>query len=175
MSSPPPQMKGITVLGCGAGAAVADIAPPSLRDDHLLVRTTAVGLNPTDWKAAASTFGPDPVGCRLGCDYAGVVERAGAAVTKLFAVGGRVAGFVHGANSVCQEDGAFAERIVVKGDLQIAIPDNVSDVEAATLGVGITTVVSLFFYFYSFLSPGPSTRSHPLSVSSRPAVVQERS
>lgn len=38
--------------------------------------------------------------------------------------------------------GAFGEYIVTKGDLQIKIPDNVSFEEAATLGVGVSTVVS---------------------------------
>jgi NADPH:quinone reductase-like Zn-dependent oxidoreductase len=41
------------------------------------------------------------------------------------------------------EDGAFAEYIVAKGDLQIKIPDNVKDTDAATLGVSVTTCVSL--------------------------------
>lgn len=38
--------------------------------------------------------------------------------------------------------GAFGEYIVAKGDVQIKIPDNVSFKEAATLGVGVSTVVS---------------------------------
>lgn len=37
--------------------------------------------------------------------------------------------------------GAFGEYAVAKGDLQIKIPDNLSFEEAATLGVGISTVV----------------------------------
>lgn len=38
------------------------------------------------------------------------------------------------------EDGAFANYITAKGDVQIKIPDNVSSIDAATLGVGIFTV-----------------------------------
>ena len=38
------------------------------------------------------------------------------------------------------DDGTFAEHILVKGDLQIRIPDNVSFEEAATLDVSITPV-----------------------------------
>jgi NADPH:quinone reductase-like Zn-dependent oxidoreductase len=40
----------------------------------------------------------------------------------------------------CPEDGAFGEIITAKGDIQIHIPDNMSFEEAATLGVGISTV-----------------------------------
>lgn len=153
---PPPQevkIKAIT-LRPGGGAAVELVPLPTLRDDCILVRPTALGLNPTDWKSAEPPmFGPDPAGCRVGCDYAGVVEEVGPAVTKGFKIGSRVAGFAHGSNQVRQEDGAFAERIVVKGDLQIEIPENLSDVEAATLGVGITTVVSFVLLFSSSAGP----------------------
>lgn len=61
-------------------------------------------------------------------------------VTKDFKKGDRVAGFTHGANAVQHEDGCFQNIIVAKGDVQIKIPDNLSFEEAATLGVGITTV-----------------------------------
>jgi D-arabinose 1-dehydrogenase-like Zn-dependent alcohol dehydrogenase len=51
-----------------------------------------------------------------------------------------VCGFCHGGNAVNQSVGAFGEIITVKGDVQIEIPSNLSYEEAATLGVGITTV-----------------------------------
>lgn len=38
------------------------------------------------------------------------------------------------------EDGAFAEHIAAKGDLQLKIPDYMSFEEAATLGAGMITV-----------------------------------
>jgi NADPH:quinone reductase-like Zn-dependent oxidoreductase len=41
------------------------------------------------------------------------------------------------------ENGGFAEYIVAKGDVQIKTPDNVTDEEAATLGISIATVVSV--------------------------------
>lgn len=40
------------------------------------------------------------------------------------------------------EDGAFAEYINVKDGIALKIPDNITDEQAATLGVGVTTVVS---------------------------------
>jgi NADPH:quinone reductase-like Zn-dependent oxidoreductase len=42
--------------------------------------------------------------------------------------------------AVYHEDGAFGEIITAKGDIQIHIPDNMNFEEAATLGVGISTV-----------------------------------
>ena len=39
------------------------------------------------------------------------------------------------------ENGAFGHQIVVKADAQMKLPDNVSDTDAATLGVSVVTVV----------------------------------
>ncbi len=60
-------------------------------------------------------------------------------MTKPFKKGDRVCGFAQGGNLLWEEDGAFAEYITAKGDVQIKTPDNLSDEEASTLGVGITT------------------------------------
>lgn len=110
---------------------------PSLRDDYIRVKTVAVALNPTDWKHIDFLA---PRGVIVGCDYAGIVEEVGPKVKKQFKKGDRICGFVHGCNSVQPEDGAFAEHIVAKGDVQMHIPDNLSFQQAATLGVGIITV-----------------------------------
>lgn len=130
-------MKAISVTAPQQEGLVTDRAIPTLRDDYILVKTVSVALNPTDWKHIKYRAPPGTV---IGCDYAGVVEAVGKNVKKSFNKGDRVCGFVHGGNAVQHEDGAFAEYIVAKGDIQIHIPENVSFQEAATLGVGITTV-----------------------------------
>ena len=78
-------------------------------------------------------------GALVGCDYSGVVEEVGKNVIK-FQKGDRIAGFVHGSNHVQHEDGAFAEYIVAKADLQIRLPDYLSFEKAATFGVASMTV-----------------------------------
>jgi NADPH:quinone reductase-like Zn-dependent oxidoreductase len=45
-------------------------------------------------------------------------------------------------NILRKSDGAFANVIVVKGDIQMKIPDNISDVDAATQGIALITMVS---------------------------------
>ncbi|KIW93585.1 uncharacterized protein Z519_06190 [Cladophialophora bantiana CBS 173.52] len=112
---------------------------PKLRDDYILVKTVAVALNPTDWKHAA--FGLAADGCLSGCDFSGIVEEVGPAVTKSFSKGDRIAGVSHGGNAVQPEDGAFAEYVVAKGDIQMKIPDSMGFEEAATLPLGTTTVM----------------------------------
>lgn len=110
---------------------------PALRDEYILVKTEAVALNPTDWKYVAYSSVP---GCLVGCDYAGIVEEVGSAVTNDFKKGDRICGFAHGGNAMRPQSGAFAEHIIVKGDVSMKIPDNLSFQEAATVGVGIATV-----------------------------------
>jgi len=118
-------------------AAIESIPMPTLRPDYILVRVHAIALNPTDWKHVEWLT---TKGAKIGCDYSGVVEEVGSKVTKTFKKGDRIAGFAHGGNEVNHEDGAFGEYIVVKGDVQFKIPENLSFEEAATVGVGISTV-----------------------------------
>ncbi|KAJ0423902.1 NAD(P)-binding protein [Aspergillus carlsbadensis] len=109
---------------------------PTLLDDSILVKTTSVALNPTDWKHIDFLA---PPGVVIGCDYAGTVVEVGKDVKKPFKKGDRICGFVHGSNTLHPEVGAFAEYILVKGDLQYGVPEGMRDQEAATVGLGVTT------------------------------------
>ncbi|KAF4966843.1 hypothetical protein FSARC_5522 [Fusarium sarcochroum] len=118
-------------------AAVDNVPIPQLRDDYILVKTRAVALNPADWKSIDYVATPGEI---VGCDYSGVVVQVGTHVRKDIRPGDRVAGMVHGCNASNHEDGAFAEYVTAKGDLQIAVPDTMTFEAAATLGAGIVTV-----------------------------------
>lgn len=51
--------------------------------------------------------------------------------------------------------GSFAEYILAKKHMQLRVPDNVTDEEAATLGVSVITVVCGFcfcFWYFGFSS-----------------------
>lgn len=87
-------MQNYGLIRDGAGKAVLRAIPhPRLPDDYILVKTVAVALNPTDW-TTLDARGDD--GTIVGCDYAGVVEDVGKAVTRPFKKGDRIAGFAHG-------------------------------------------------------------------------------
>ncbi|KAI1017795.1 hypothetical protein LB504_003821 [Fusarium proliferatum] len=111
---------------------------PKQSDDMLLVRPVSVALNPTDWRHIRGRRAKD--GCIVGCDYAGIVESVGSAVTKKWKTGDRIFGVAHGANLVNPDAGAFAEVISVIGDLQMRMPDSLTFQQAATLGLGTGTV-----------------------------------
>ncbi|KAH7065377.1 chaperonin 10-like protein [Macrophomina phaseolina] len=129
-------MKAIKIQEQGK-AAVVDAPVPKLRPDRILVKTVAVALNPTDWKHI--DFIPNAPGCTSGCDFAGVVQEVGADVRSV-KKGDRIAGWTHGGNGDNHEDGSFAEYLAAKDGIFLKIPDNVSFEEAATLGVGISTI-----------------------------------
>ncbi|KAH7397371.1 chaperonin 10-like protein [Pyrenochaeta sp. MPI-SDFR-AT-0127] len=114
-----------------------DVPLPKLPgNDWVLIKTKAIALNPTDWKNIARA--PSP-GAIVGCDYAGVVEEVGQSVTGL-QVGDRIAGFVRGGDPADHSNGAFAEHIKAKAGIHLKFADNISFEDAATIGVGITTV-----------------------------------
>ena len=67
-----------------------------LPSGYVLVKTKAVALNPTDWKAIDNPAG-FAVGTRPGVDFAGIVEEVGPDVKKDFQQGDRVCGVTFGA------------------------------------------------------------------------------
>ncbi|KEF57716.1 uncharacterized protein A1O9_05634 [Exophiala aquamarina CBS 119918] len=131
-------MKAIAVHGRKA-TLVEDRSVPALRDGFVLIKVAAVALNPTDWKHLEYNLVDD--GCLIGCDFAGQVVEIGEGVRKDLSRGDRVAGVAHGGNCVEPQDGAFAEYIVAKGDLLIKIPGSMGFEEAATLPLGVGTVM----------------------------------
>lgn len=86
--------KGIQSQGQpGDAKVVSDIPIPKVRDEWIIVKVVAVALNPTDWMHIDRL---DEKGTIIGCDYAGVVEEVGSAVTNGLKKGDRVSGFTHG-------------------------------------------------------------------------------
>lgn len=154
-------------------ASVAEIPIPTLRPEYILVRTIAVALNPTDWQTVDESLKEGTPYTLLGCDAAGIVEEVGSKVTKEWRVGDRIAGGAHGGlyhshiimiivdvkkigNDLNPQDGTFAQYILLKGDIALRIPPNISFEEAATLpGVlGILDwrcIVILDYRFLHFL------------------------
>ncbi|KAJ5105587.1 chaperonin 10-like protein [Penicillium alfredii] len=156
------EQKSIVVAAPFQAVLVTDRPVPIPRDDDVLVQTVAVALNPTDWKNADTMA---TTGVLLGCDYAGIVTKVGPGVRKCLRKGDRICGMAHGANVVRPETGAFAEQIVVKGDVQIRICEHLSFDEAATLGVGVVTVgLGLYQHLQLAWPTNPLSNSIPILI-----------
>jgi NADPH:quinone reductase-like Zn-dependent oxidoreductase len=105
--------------------------PPAASGD-VTVRVTAISLNRGEVNRALSS---SEVGARPGWDFSGVIEAA-AADGSGPPVGTRVVGML--------PTGAWAERLRAPSHAVAALPDNVSDAQAATLPVaGLTALHAL--------------------------------
>jgi NADPH:quinone reductase len=111
------------------------LKPVELRDpdrDEVGVRVTAISLNRGETRRALQVAEP---GWRPGWDFAGIVETA-AADGSGPKPGTRVVGLL--------PSGAWAERVNCRSHAVAALPDAVSDAEAATLPVaGLTALHAL--------------------------------
>jgi NADPH:quinone reductase-like Zn-dependent oxidoreductase len=109
-----------------------------------IVRTSTIAINPADAKMLDFSAAP---GAIHGYDFAGTVVALGAdaLASGRLAVGDRVAGFVHGMNSLKPDIGAFAQYVGAYADILLRIPKNMRSEDAATLGVGLgTAALGLF-------------------------------
>ncbi|KAJ8115291.1 hypothetical protein ONZ43_g4698 [Nemania bipapillata] len=119
---------------------IKDLPLPKLSPGFVLAKVLAVGLNPTDWKSI-DNIDAERVGSRSGCDFVGEVIQLGPGLTKDVKKGDRIAGFVFGASAETPDNAAFGEYVAAKEHAFLTVPDSVSNEEAATLGVSVTTVV----------------------------------
>jgi len=127
-----------------------EVPRPEPAPTEVLVRVTAAGVNPVDWKVrtAGGLLGPPPFS--VGWDVAGVVEALGRGVTR-FAPGDRVFGMPR----FPREAAAYAEYVTSPSRQLARIPEGLSDVEAAALPLaGLTAWQALV----ETARVGPGTR-----------------
>ncbi len=107
---------------------LAEVARPEPGPTEVLVRVTAAGVNPVDWKVRTrgGFLGEPPF--TVGWDVAGVVEGLGLGVTR-FAPGDRVFGMPR----FPREAAAYAEYVTAPSRQLARIPEGLGDVEAAAL------------------------------------------
>ncbi len=132
------RMKAMVVEHRGEAGSLKELPVPHPASHEILVRITAAGVNPVDWKSRDR--GDRSLPFVLGQDFAGVVSERGDAVTK-YRQGERVFG-------IAREHGAYAEYTLVPEDdpaQPVAkIPDSVGDADAAALPTaGLTALGSL--------------------------------
>ncbi|KAL4981451.1 chaperonin 10-like protein [Aspergillus falconensis] len=114
--------------------------PPT--EHHVLVRVLAVALNPNDHKMITHLNMPGGV---AGCDFCGLVEPSpdGHTVPR-FPPGTRVCGALFAYNPAHRDNGSFAQWLVADSRILVKVPDSWSDLEAASMGVGWSTLCLAF-------------------------------
>ncbi len=132
-------MKAILMTAPGAPEvlqAAKRLIPELPGPSYLRVRLHAAGVNPLDTKLRKNgTYFPDKLPTVLGCDGAGVVESAGAGVTR-FRPGDEVYFFNGGIGG---EQGNYAQYTVIREDYAAAKPKNLSMIEAAAVPLVLIT------------------------------------
>lgn len=84
------------IICTAVGKVEVQTAPiPKPPEGFVLVKTTAIAVNPTDWKSIYNPQGI-AVGTRPGVDFAGVVEQVGEGVTRAWKKGDKVCGSAFG-------------------------------------------------------------------------------
>lgn len=119
-----------------------DLPKPQISGRQVLVRVTAVSVNPIDtYIRNGANYWPLPQPFIIGCDLAGVVEQVGPEVTR-FRVGDRVWGSNQG---LLGRQGTFAEYCAVDEQWLYPTPTGVEDTAVAACAlVGITAYLGLF-------------------------------
>ena len=144
-------MRAIQSLAVGQ-ASIVDIPEPELKADCILVRPHYVGNNPCDYfvRDIEPMFTKGQI---LGCDYSGVVEQVGVDVKTSLKPGDTVCGALAAGVGCDPTKGAFAELITAYGDFCFPLPRNITLAQAATLGVGISTIAVSFYQDFGIPLP----------------------
>jgi NADPH2:quinone reductase len=132
----------MTAIGGPEVLQTKEIKTPTSKNNELLIKLHAAGINPVDYKLRRKgTRYPDKLPAILGCDGAGVVEKVGQNVTK-FKLNDEVY-FCHG--GIGDHPGNYAEYAIIDEKYAARKPKSLTFVEAAAAPlVLITAWESLF-------------------------------
>ena len=130
-------MHAYRVEEAGGDFCQVELPQPVLRENQVLVRIQASGVNPLDVKIRAGQAGhaQQPLPAVLGLDMAGIVEEIGRGVIG-FQPGDAVYGMVGGVGG---QQGTLAEFVAADADLLARKPGNLSMREAAALPLVMIT------------------------------------
>ncbi len=132
-------MRAVTITGFGTEPEMTDRPVPEPGRGEVLVRMTAAGLNPFDWKVIDGAIKDAAFPLIVGTDGAGTVERVGADVTG-YQPGDPVFGQFSKAR---QGRGSYAELAVAAHDAIAAAPRTVALSEAAAVPTAGMTALNL--------------------------------
>ncbi|KAI0635549.1 GroES-like protein [Trametes polyzona] len=133
----PATQKSLALLAKQGQWTVTEFPVPTPGPKDVLVKITATALNPVDWKIQAFGLFVTEFPYVGGTDAAGIVDEVGAEVTNV-AKGDRILfqGWFENSKATFQQYAIVPAEIVAK------IPDNVSEDQAASVPLGLATVVT---------------------------------
>jgi len=129
-----------------------DVPTPEPKDDELLVRIHAAGVNPADWKIREGRLGQTQLPAIMGSDFSGEVETPGPHATD-FRAGDAVFGVVGDAS------GSYAEYALAPASQVLHKPAELKHTEAASLPISSLTAWQALFDAAN-LQPGQKILIH---------------
>jgi NADPH:quinone reductase-like Zn-dependent oxidoreductase len=135
-------MRAIAENEFGGPVTLMNLPIPEIGADEVLIRVRAAGVNPFDWKVADGDLKDEKehrFPLILGFDAAGVVERVGADVTRLFE-GDEVYGYL---SKQVMGEGTYAEHVGAPAAIVAKKPEAVGFAEAAALPMPALTAMDL--------------------------------
>jgi NADPH:quinone reductase-like Zn-dependent oxidoreductase len=110
-----------------------DAPRPEPKEDEILIRVMAAGVNPVDAYIRAGRYGGGKLPYIPGMDVAGIVEKTGAGITR-FKAGDAVYAYLSG-----KEQGGYAQYAIAKENEAALKPKTISFEEAAAVPLAATT------------------------------------
>jgi NADPH:quinone reductase-like Zn-dependent oxidoreductase len=134
--------------GVGLKFRVDSAEMPQIGPDEILVKNSAIAINPIDWKVRDYGWLIKKWPAVLGCDAAGTVVAVGSNVQR-FKDGDRVLG--HAVSLLSQEPkyGAFQHYTAIEAGKAAKLPDGLSFQEACVLPLAIDTSATGLFSAYA--------------------------
>jgi NADPH:quinone reductase-like Zn-dependent oxidoreductase len=135
-------MRAIAEDEFGGPVTLMNLPIPEIGAGEVLIRVRAAGVNPFDWKVADGVLKDEKehlFPLILGFDAAGVVERVGADVTRLFK-GDEVYGYL---SKPVMGEGTYAEHVGAPAAIVAKKPEAVGFAEAAALPMPALTAIDL--------------------------------
>jgi NADPH:quinone reductase-like Zn-dependent oxidoreductase len=153
-----------------------EVAVPELRPGEVLVRVSAVGVNPPDWYMREGMPGVPPellppisLPITLGTDVSGVVEAVASDVEE-FAVGDAVFGLLRFPTSL--QGSAYAEYVTAPASDLARKPASIDHRDAAGAAMaGLTAWQFLIELGHDHPSPFQPARHHPVAIDSDTRVL----
>ena len=152
--------KAAWVASKGARINVDSSSYPTLEPGQIIVKNTAVAINPVDWKMQDIGYFVKSWPTVLGCDVAGEVVEVSDDVTHI-QKGQRVLGHAIALLTGDTQDAGFQLYSRVLAVLAAPIPDEMSFEDASVIPLSLSTAAAGLYEKFLLALPHPSTNPKP--------------
>ncbi|MBA7492192.1 L-threonine 3-dehydrogenase [subsurface metagenome] len=140
-SSPPSTFKALHLTKPKTPFTIATVDTPSTSPTEVLIRLSALAINPVDWKVQDSGYFIETYPAILGEDLSGTIVAVGSSVTR-FKPGDRVLAHAHFLWTKENKHGGFQEMVVVPEISVAKIPESMKESDATVLPLAISTAAA---------------------------------